>query len=46
MHLVNTFEEHFDDLDGYNEEHAGIKLLASSISNSVVSLASYKGNEL
>lgn len=44
MHLVNTFEEHFDDLDGYNEEHAGIKLLASSISNSVVSLASFKGS--
>ncbi|CAN6217773.1 unnamed protein product [Urochloa humidicola] len=44
MHLVNTFEEHFDDLDGYNEEQARVKLLASSISNTVVSLASFKGN--
>ncbi|CAL5088186.1 unnamed protein product [Urochloa decumbens] len=44
MRLVNTFEEHFDDLDGYKEEHARVKLLASSISNSVVSLASFKGS--
>lgn len=46
MRLVNTFEEHFGDLDGNNEEHARVKLLASSISKSVVSLASFKGNEL
>ncbi|XP_066327895.1 uncharacterized protein [Miscanthus floridulus] len=44
MHLVNTFEERFDDLDGYSEEHARVKLLASSTSNSVVSLASFEGN--
>ncbi|XP_066324275.1 uncharacterized protein [Miscanthus floridulus] len=42
MHLVNTFEESFDDLDGYSEEHARVKLLASSMSNSVVSLASFE----
>jgi len=46
MHLVNTFEERFDDLDGYSEEHALVKLLASSMSNSVVSLASFESNEL
>ncbi|OQU85276.1 hypothetical protein SORBI_3004G210300 [Sorghum bicolor] len=44
MHLVNTFEERFDDLDGYSEEHALVKLLASSMSNSVVSLASFERN--
>lgn len=44
MRLVNTFEEHFGDLDGNNEEHARVKLLASSISKSVVSLASFKGS--
>lgn len=41
---MNTFEECFEDLDGYNEEHAMIKLVALRMSQSVVSLASFKGN--
>lgn len=44
MHLVNTFEEKFENLDGYSGEHAKIKLVASRMSQSVVSLASFKGN--
>ncbi|KAF8695377.1 hypothetical protein HU200_037609 [Digitaria exilis] len=43
MHLVNTFEEKFENLDGYSGEHAKIKLVASRMSQSVVSLASFKG---
>ncbi|XP_062198920.1 putative protease Do-like 14 isoform X2 [Phragmites australis] len=43
MHLTNTFEECFENLDGCSEEHAKIKLVASRMSQSVVSLASFKG---
>ncbi|KAF7065582.1 hypothetical protein CFC21_071672 [Triticum aestivum] len=43
MRLVNTFELCFKELDGYNEDHTKIKLLALSVSQSIVSLASFKG---
>jgi hypothetical protein len=42
--LRNTYEARFGELDGYNEEHTSIKLLALSICQSIVSLASFKGN--
>ncbi|CAL5064140.1 unnamed protein product [Urochloa decumbens] len=45
LHLVNKFEDRFDNLDGYMEEHAKLKLVASRMSQSVVSLASFKGKE-
>lgn len=45
MRLVNTFEECFEKLDGYSEEHVKTKLVASRMSQSVVSLASFKGND-
>ena len=43
MRLVNTFELCFGKLDGYNEAHTSIKLLALSVCRSIVSLASFKG---
>ncbi|KAM0910553.1 hypothetical protein ACQ4PT_014084 [Festuca glaucescens] len=43
MRLANTFELCFKELDGRSEEHTKIKLLALSMSQSVVSLASFKG---
>ncbi|XP_044397519.1 uncharacterized protein [Triticum aestivum] len=43
IRLVNTFELCFGKLDGYNEEHTSIKLLALSVCRSIVSLASFKG---
>uniref|UniRef100_A0A0E0IK09 PDZ domain-containing protein n=2 Tax=Oryza nivara TaxID=4536 RepID=A0A0E0IK09_ORYNI len=43
MHMVNNFEESFGDLDDCNEEYSKVNLVALRISQSVVSLASFKG---
>uniref|UniRef100_A0A0D3H789 PDZ domain-containing protein n=1 Tax=Oryza barthii TaxID=65489 RepID=A0A0D3H789_9ORYZ len=43
MHMVNNFEESFGDLDDCNEEYNKVNLVALRISQSIVSLASFKG---
>ena len=45
MHMVNNFEESFGDLDDCNEEYNKVNLVALRISQSVVSLAAFKGND-